>query len=96
MKSKIHSLTVTNNFDFPITLWLEPWGRDYTLRAKETFEIEAASADQNFDLNYLLTKKSYIIYAHGNCDYVVVMQNGKPLNCGHNRDLIVCSLISEI
>ena len=84
-KAKIHTFRVVNEYDTPVTLWLEPSRRDYTLLANETFEVEAASFDADFHFSFQLSKEAYIVYPKGESEYVIVLQNNQPLEFGHNR-----------
>lgn len=83
---KKRTLNLTNSYDVPVTLWLKPDGGDYTLLPGDQFVVEAVSADENFDLNFNLSRAGYYVYIKGSCEYTVVLENDKPLRLGHNRE----------
>lgn len=85
MGKKSLKLEVTNSIDVPVTLFVEPWGRDYTMLPGETFELvmERASDDSFFNICHY--EKTIEVYAEGQCLDVLVFQNKKELSCGHNR-----------
>ena len=85
-------LNLTNQYEIPVTLWLKPDGRDYTMLPGDKFVVEAASADENFDLNFSLSRDGYYVYVEGDCEYAVVLQNDKVLEVGHNRDKSATSI----
>jgi hypothetical protein len=85
-KPKIHTLNLTNELEIPVTLWLMPWGRDYTMLPGDKFVVEAASFDEDFDMTFSLTREGYYVYTVGNCEYAVVLDGSKVLELGHNRD----------
>ncbi len=79
-------LNLTNEYEIPVTLWLKPDGRDYTMLPGDKFVVEAAGTDESFDLNFSLSRDGYYVYLEGDCDYAVVLQNGNVIQVGHNRD----------
>lgn len=83
---KKRTLNLTNEYEVPVTLWLKPDGGDYTLLPGDEFVVEAASADENFDLNFNLSRDGYFVYVKGTCEYAVVLENNQVLELGHNRD----------
>lgn len=85
-KPKIHTLNLTNDYEIPVTLWLKPWGRDYTMLPGDKFTVEAASFDGDFDMTFNLSRESYEVLIEGGCEYAVVLQDKKVLELGHNRD----------
>jgi hypothetical protein len=82
---KSQRIRITNSIDAPATLFIEPWGRDYTLLPGETFELvmEGASDDSLFDIYHF--EKTIEVYPQGHCLDILVLQNEKELQCGHNR-----------
>lgn len=85
-KVKKRTLNLTNEYDIPVTLWLKPDGGDYTLLPGDKLVVEAAGADENFDLNFSLSRAGYYVYIEGDCEYAVVLQNNQVIRVGHNRD----------
>lgn len=85
---KKRTLNLINEYDVPVTLWLKPDGGDYTLLPGDKFVVEAASADENFDLNFNLSRAGYYVYIRGSCEYTVVLEKDKVLRMGHNREKI--------
>lgn len=88
-------LNLTNEYEIPVTVWLKPGGRDYTMLPGDRFVVEAASSDENFDLNFSLSKEGYYVYVEGDCEYAVVLQDGKVIEVGHNRDKIASFVKSK-
>ncbi len=84
---KAVKISVRNDSDLPKTLWLEPWGADYRMMPNDEFEIIEEEANDDFYFNIALNKDNDIlVWAEGSeVSYPVVSQNGKELNCGHNR-----------
>ena len=77
---------VTISFGAPITLWIEPWGEDYTLIPHETVQVVAESCSDEFYLHWHLEEGKIIIYAEGDQGATVsVYQEGNLLECGHHR-----------
>lgn len=75
---------VCNEFARPLIIWLEPWGEDYTLPPEEEVEIVAKDVDEAFHFMILMGEEVKI-YAEGQVVDIGVYQNGRLLECGHNR-----------
>ena len=83
----------------PMTVWIEPIARDFTLVAGESLEILAYGriSPPRFDLNTFEEDLQICIDVDGPpvddvaeqvaiaSDFVVT-QNGKQITCGHNRE----------
>ncbi len=78
-------IKVSNDFPEPITLWLEPWAEDYRMMPKDEFEIIAKNVEEDFYF-YVVFDKDKIISAEGQVTDIGIYQNGKLLECGHNRE----------
>ncbi len=78
---------ISNDKENPLTLWLEPWGEDYTLLKNDTFEIEAESFDNQCNFHFVQIDNGLQIYVEGFYEMKGVFQNTKLLKCGHNRIL---------
>jgi hypothetical protein len=44
----VSRIKIWNERDCPVTVWSEPWGRDYTLLAGEQLEFAALSPGADF------------------------------------------------
>jgi hypothetical protein len=81
-----HRNTIANSSDTLITLWVEPWGEDYTLFPQESVDVVAEECSAGFYLHWSISEGKIIIYAEGDQDAVIsVYQQGKRLECGHHR-----------
>jgi hypothetical protein len=69
------------------TLWLEPWGEDYTLLPDETVEVVAKDAKKSFYFHVVNIVEGVQVYAEGTCGSVSVFHNGKLLERGYNREV---------
>lgn len=80
-------IIVSNDFDKPKILWLEPWGADYTMMPNEEFEIIEEESTDDFYFHIVFSKNNdLLVWAEGSeVTYPIVSQNGKELDCGHNR-----------
>ncbi len=79
-------IKISNKFSSPVTLMLEPWGEDYGMSPNDEFEIVAKGADETCYFHIVNSEKFIQVYAEGKADYYPrVYQNGKLLECGHNR-----------
>lgn len=78
---------ITNENPHSLTLYVEPWGRDYTLQKGETFELVMESGSSNSHFHVFLQQTNIVVYAEGKCEDVSIYHNGNKLECGHNREL---------
>jgi hypothetical protein len=79
---------IENARPFPVTLFLEPWGEDYTLEPGDVFEVRENQATEGFYLHIVYGEKMIKIWAEGqssSCPEILL--DGKLLECGHNRQL---------
>lgn len=86
MGNSVHSIKVSNERREPLTVWLEPWGEDYTLLPDETFDVVAEGASPDFYFDMACNEKDVLVYAEGDCTCVFVLRDGDALECGHNRE----------
>jgi hypothetical protein len=87
MSTPEHKLHVTNDLPAVITLWLEPWGEDYIMLPDETFEVVAKGTAAEFYFHVIYNAADIKVYAEGSCDAISMFQDGRQLECGHNRAL---------
>ena len=78
-------LRVSNNCSSFITLWLEPWGADYGLSSGDEIEIVANDPDAEFCFHISDDEKGMKVWLEGHAEEVSVQQDGRELECGHNR-----------
>jgi hypothetical protein len=79
-------IKISNDRSSFITLSLEPWGEDYGMFPNDEFDIIADDADETCYFHIGYDEKVIYVYAEGNANYYPrVYQNGKELDCGHNR-----------
>jgi len=78
-------MRISNHLSIALTVWVEPWGRDYTMLNGETFELvmERASTDAFF--NVFFGEAKLDVYEEGDCLDVLVYQEDRLLRVGHNR-----------
>jgi hypothetical protein len=82
----IHSakIGVTNSTARPRIVWVEPWAEDYTLMPGEELVITAQdNADQPW-FHVVEWPESTQIYIEAGGAFEV-LQGGRRLECGHNR-----------
>lgn len=84
--SKLPKVTIENDRQKPVTLWLEPWGEDYTLVHKEKIEIRPSNPDEGFHYHLVYGDKRIWVYVEEG-EYPEVLSNGTEIYCGHNREL---------
>lgn len=82
--SGTHSFRITNRNPAPLTLWIEPWGEDYTMRPGEVLEVVAEDLSEAFYFHFVYSEDGIQAYAES-CGEVRVYQNGTALQCGHGR-----------
>lgn len=82
MKSRID---VRNSRSTPLTVWVEPWARDFTLLSEDEFSFVALMPGQDFYFHALWEDHRLLLCAVGSCEDVAVYQSGVELFCGHNR-----------
>ena len=78
-------IRVSNDCATFATLWLEPWGEDYGMLAKDEFDVVASDPEEGFYFHVEYGAKAVKIYAEGDASQVSVYHNGELLECGHNR-----------
>ncbi len=72
----------------PHAIYVEPWGADYTLAAKERFELVVYSSqtEPSFELTDDYEDSTQVWC--NEAETYEVLQEGKVLECGYNRDLV--------
>jgi hypothetical protein len=77
-------LTFENDRDAPHTYWIEPWAHDFTMLPGQSFQLHIPARSEAPDLHISSNRSETQIYINGRSDFNV-MQDGKPLPLGHNR-----------
>ena len=85
MTSSRQRIRVSNDCPTFTTLRLEPWGEDYGMDTKDEFDVIASEPEEDFYFHLEYGTKGMKVYAEGDASEVSVYQNGKLLDCGHNR-----------
>jgi hypothetical protein len=75
---------VSNNTRRPRIVCVEPWGEDYTLLPGEQLEIVCRDDSEEPWFHVVEWEDSSQVYIERG-QYPDVMQGGKRLECGHNR-----------
>lgn len=65
-------------------VYVEPWGRDYTLLAGEELEISAFGHERSPWFSLVEWDDATQVYCEGAWE-AVVQQAGKEIQCGHKR-----------
>lgn len=76
---------VQNSHAIPMTLWLEPWGADYTMMTGGLFEVLAEGVSEDFYLHLECKEKDLLLWVEGKFSDLSITQSGNSLECGHNR-----------
>jgi hypothetical protein len=80
-------LGVINSCDSagPRVVYVEPWGEDYTLRPGEELVIVATGRASPPWFNVVEYDGATSVYIEGHCPGFAVYQDGRRVECGHNR-----------
>lgn len=70
----------------PVTVWVEPWGRDYTLLPGEVYRFTAIGAGPEFYFHLSWPERDLQLYAEGGCEDVMVEHGEVEVYCGHHRE----------
>lgn len=72
----------------PFTLWVEPWGEDYTLLPGDTLEVVAAgfTTESYFSIVHADHEGDLLLYIEGPCDAWTVYDGETAVYCAHNRE----------
>jgi hypothetical protein len=76
---------VENATDRPRIVWVEPWGEDFTLLPKEKLEVIARNGSEPLWFHVIEHREGTQVYIEGYTNDYEVIQNGRPLHCGHQR-----------
>jgi hypothetical protein len=68
----------------PRVVYVEPWGRDYTLLAGEDLEVSAFGHQRPPWFSIVELDGQTQVYCEGAWE-AVVTQEGEQIECGHNR-----------
>ena len=77
-------LGIHNSQKAPLTVYVEPWGNDYTLMPEEELEVEVAGYDASPWFQLTEWCGSIQVWCNEADDFLV-MQGDRELECGHQR-----------
>ena len=81
------SFEFENRTTRPISIQLEPWGEDYTLKPGERFSIGHESNSKGY-VSASLENNWLSVYIEGDWDYPdLVTIDDRPVECGYGREL---------
>lgn len=74
-----------NSRSSPFTVWVEPWGEDFTLLPKADLTVFAKSPAKEPSFTLVQLESGVQVYVEGQdiVDFSVI-QDGIELECGHN------------
>ena len=78
-------IDIRNDRQYPVTVWVEPWGEDYTLLPGESYSFTAATPAEGFHYSINWQDRDMQLYADVGCEEVLATHNSVELSCGHNR-----------
>jgi hypothetical protein len=83
----VSRLKVINSRSSPFTVWVEPWGEDFTLLPEEDLTVFAKSPAKEPCFALVQLESGVQVYVEGQdiVDFSVI-QDGIELECGHNRN----------
>ena len=81
MRAELH---LGNDTDRPRTIYVEPWGEDFTLRPGEALEVAAFSKGDPPYFHMVWNDDGTQIFCENTDDFVVTA-DGRQLECGHQR-----------
>lgn len=79
-------IRISNDQSVPVTVQVEPWGRDYTLLPGEEYCFTALGAGPAFYFHVYWQERDLQLYAEGGCDDVTVHHAEVEVRCGHHRE----------
>jgi hypothetical protein len=77
-------IAVSNSTKRPRIVWVEPWGEDYTLLPGEELELLCRDDTEQPWFHVVEWEDGSQIYVEQG-GYFEVLQQGKRIECGHNR-----------
>jgi hypothetical protein len=88
-------ITVSNHHDCPHVIWVEPWAEDFTLLPKEEFEVRAVGSTVQPSFKVVESKRHTQVYVDPIEVRYEVLQHGRVINGGHNRQAAIDSGIER-
>lgn len=85
MKHCSPRMMITNDGSDPLVVFVEPWGRDFTLLVGESFDLVLEGGSPESHFNTFCSPNRITVYAEGAVEDVLVYQGGTRVECGHNR-----------
>ncbi len=83
-------IVVTNDFQKPIILCIEPWATEYGMMPNNEFEIISEDVKDDFYFHIVFENERITIFVEGGGgeNYPQIYQDGELLNYGHQRELV--------
>lgn len=81
-------LVIENDTKLPMTMFLEPWGRDYTLLPNQRFEVrvwKGEFGESPYFQSIHHAGGDVSVYLEGSVGDFGVFHDGAEIECGHNR-----------
>lgn len=89
---RVATTWIENSRIIPITLWLEPWGEDYTLQPGEVVELRGQQAITDLHWRLTYSEQMITICIEGPSDArPEIYLKGQLLPCGYNREIALHS-----
>lgn len=83
--SENRKIVITNKFQKPIILCIEPWATEYGMMPNDEFEIVPEDETDDFYYNLVFEDKRITIFVEGvETSFPQIYQDGKLLEYGHN------------
>lgn len=82
-------IKISNDFQKPIVLCVEPWATEYGMMPNDEFEIVAEDAKDDFYFNIVFGDERVTIFVEEEgASFPQIYQDGELLDYGHNRNLV--------
>ena len=81
----MHRIDIKNEREYAVTVWVEPWGEDYTLLPGENYSFTASTPAEGFYFSTHWQDRDILLWAEAGCEEVLATDNAVELFCGHNR-----------
>jgi hypothetical protein len=82
----VSSIRISNDQGVPVTVWLEPWGEDYTLLPGEEYRFTALGAGPEFYFHLSWQARDLQLYPEGEFQDVTAQHGEMEIYCGHHRE----------
>ena len=80
------SFRVSSDRTIPVTVWVEPWGEDFTILPGEEYLFTAVRPGSDFYFHAVWQENDLVLYAEGTSGEVTVHHGTVEVFCGHNRE----------